>query len=83
MKWYILVTMLGLFSDGTQDIYIYYNPVLPTLQACQEYVYIESNRIRQDMHDQFNGKTIDKVFCIEEEKLRKFLETSQKPGIET
>jgi hypothetical protein len=30
-----------------------------------------------DMMIQFNGKAIDRVFCIEEEKLKKFFETMQ------
>ena len=64
-----------MYADGTQDTYLFTEPTLPSLEACQEYVYKNSDVIRKDMMIQFNGKQIDKVFCIEEEKLKKFLET--------
>ena len=74
MKWFIYVIMMGMHSDGTQDTYLYTEPTLPTLEACQSYVYTMSNQIRMDMMIEFNGKQIERVFCIEEEKLKKFLE---------
>lgn len=75
MNWFIYVIMIGMYADGTQDTYLFTEPTLPSLEACQEYVYKNSDVIRKDMMIQFNGKQIDKVFCIEEEKLKKFLET--------
>lgn len=75
MKWYILIIMMGMYSDGTQDTYVYTQPTLPSLEACQQYVYQQSNVLRQDMMIEFDGKSIERVFCIEEEKLKKFFET--------
>lgn len=77
MKWFILVVMMGIHSDGTQDTYVYTQPTLPTLEACQRYVYEASNAIRMDMMIEFNGKQIDKVFCIEEQKLKEFFAVMQ------
>jgi len=82
MKWFIYVIMVGMYADGTQDTYLYTEPTLPTLQACQEYVYVNSDTLRMDMMIQFNGKAIDRVFCIEEEKLKKFLDVSKQSGID-
>ena len=64
-----------MYSDGTQDTYVYTQPTLPSLEACQQYVYQQSNVLRQDMMIEFDGKSIERVFCIEEEKLKKFFET--------
>ena len=81
MKWYILVVMMGMFSDGSQDIFVYHKPELPSLDACQEYVYVQSAEIRNQTMIQFEGKQIEQVFCMREDKLKKFLETIEKPGI--
>ena len=73
MKWYIFVIMLGMYDDGSQDTYLYYEPTLPTLEECQTYVYMNSEQIRRKMMFEFDGKSIRQVFCIEEQKLKKFL----------
>lgn len=81
MNWFIYVIMIGMYADGTQDTYLYTQPTLPTLEACQQYVYNNSRVIRMDMMQEFNGKQIERVFCIEEQKLKKFLDL-QKGGTE-
>ena len=82
MKWFIYVIMVGMYADGTQDTYLYTEPTLPTLEACQQYVYNYSSDIRRDMMTQFDGKSIERVFCIEEQKLKQLLELSLDPGTE-
>lgn len=77
MKWFIYVVMTGMYSDGTQDTYLYTEPTLPTLEECQAYVYNNSSALRMDMMTEFGGKQIERVFCIEEQKLKQFLELSQ------
>lgn len=82
MKWFIYVIMVGMYADGTQDTYLYTEPSLPTLEACQQYVYERSLDLRQDMMMEFEGKQIERVFCIEEQKLKQFLELTLDPGTE-
>jgi len=77
MKWFVYVIMMGMYGDGTQDTFLYTEPTLPTLEACRAHVYNNSSMIRMDMMNKFDGKQIERVFCIEEEKLKKFLELSQ------
>jgi len=79
MKWFILVIMMGTFSNGEKDIFVYHNPELPSLEACQQYVYVQSGEIRRQMMIEFQGRQIERVFCIQEDKLKKFLEVSAKP----
>lgn len=82
MKWYILIIMMGMYPDGTNDTYVYTQPTLPSLEACQQYVYQQSDVLRQDMMIEFDGKSIERVFCIREEKLKKFLDIIKQPGID-
>ena len=81
MKWYILIIMMGMYSDGTQDTYVYTTPTLPSLEACQQYVYQQSDVLRQDMMIEFDGKSIERVFCIEEKKLEQFYKITTGNGI--
>ena len=77
MKWFVYVIMMGMYPDGTQDTYLYTEPTHPTLEACQQYVYNNSSVIRMDMMQEFEGKSIERVFCIEQEKFKQFLELTQ------
>lgn len=74
MKWFIFVIMLGTYNDGTNDTYLYVQPTFETLEQCQQYVYENSTIIRQNMWNEYDGKPIDRVFCIEENKLKQFLQ---------
>lgn len=77
MKWFIYVIMIGMYSDGTQDTFLYTEPTMSSLEECQAYVYNNSSRLRMDMMTEFNGKQIERVFCIEEEQLKKYLEATK------
>lgn len=82
MTWYIFVIMMGFNIDGSKDTYLYTKPTLPSLEECQRYVYDNSNRIRLDMIVEYQGKQIEQVFCIEEDKLKKFF-GQMEDGIKT
>ena len=79
MKWFVLVIMMGMYSDGTQDVFIYNDMGLNSLEECQMWVAGSSRAIRQDMMNKFDGRSIEKVFCINEERLEQFLKL-QKQG---
>jgi hypothetical protein len=78
MKWLILVVMMGMYDDGSQDTYLFFDPHFETLEQCQEYVYNESASIRSRMMFEYQGKSIERVFCIREDKLGIL---GQEPGI--
>lgn len=75
MTWFVFVVMVGMFADGTHDTFLYVKPTHESLEQCQAHVSVNGMKIRKDMYNKFNGKMIDKVYCIEEEKLKKFFET--------
>lgn len=82
MTWFMYIIMIGMYNDGTQDTYLYTEPTFETLEECQQYVYNNSTLLRQEMMREFDGKSIERVFCIEEQKFRKFLEL-QNGGTQT
>jgi len=77
MKWFILVLMMGTFSDGSKDTFLYFEPEFDTVEQCQEYVYQQAPAIKRHMMIEYQGKPIDTVYCVREDKLKKVL---QQPG---
>lgn len=73
MNWYVLVILAGLYSDGTQDVYLYNDMGLESLEQCQRWVAGSSSAIRRDMQIKFDGKGVDRVFCIRKDRLEQFL----------
>ena len=72
-SWYVFVLLIGLYADGTQDTYLYTEPSHESLEACQSWVTSNATAIRRDMMVQFGGKAIDRVYCLREDKLKRFL----------
>jgi len=80
MKWFILVFMLGMNADGTKDTFLYFQPEFDTVEQCQQYVYQNSAELRKQMIVEFNGRSIEQVFCIREDKINKVLQIPKEPG---
>ena len=74
MKWFILVLMMGTFSDGSKDTFLYFEPEFDTVEQCQEYVYRQAPEIKRQMMIEYQGKPIDTVYCVREDKLEKLIE---------
>jgi len=72
-SWYVFVLLIGLYADGTQDTYLYTEPSHESLETCQSWVQSNASGIRRDMMVQFGGKSIDRVYCMREDKLKRFL----------
>jgi hypothetical protein len=77
MKWFILVLMMGTFSDGSKDTFLYFEPEFDTVEQCQEYVYQQASEIKRHMMMEYQGNSIEMVYCVREDRLEKIL---QKPG---
>lgn len=75
MKWFIIVFMFGLHSDGTKDSFVYLEPEFETVEMCSQYVREQSNAIGQHMQMEFGqGRRVEQVFCMQKHMLEKFLE---------
>jgi hypothetical protein len=82
MKWFILVFMLGMNPDGTKDTFLYFQPEFDTVEQCQQYVYQNSTELRNQMLIEFQGRSIEQVYCIREDKINKVLQIPKEPGKE-
>ena len=74
MKWFILVLMMGTFSDGSKDTFLFFEPEFDTVEQCQEYVYRQAPEIKRQMMIEYQGKPIDTVYCVRENKLKEILQ---------
>ena len=77
MKWFILVLMMGTQSDGSRDTFVYLEPKFNTVEQCQSYVYHQAPEIRKHMMIEYQGKGIEMVYCVRENRLKEIL---QPPG---
>ena len=73
MKWFILVLMMGTFSDGSKDTFLFFEPEFDTVEQCQEYVYRQASEIKRQMMIEYQGKPIDMVYCVREDKLENLI----------
>ena len=74
MKWFILVLMMGTQSDGSRDTFLYLEPEFNSVEQCQSYVYHQAPEIRKHMMIEYEGKSIETVYCVRENKLKDILQ---------
>lgn len=74
MKWFLVALMTQVYSDNSIDTYIFYNPVFDSSQQCINYVQKNNEPIYFTLMREFPNDELHKLLCVEEEKLRKFLE---------
>jgi hypothetical protein len=75
--------MLGAHSDGTKDTFLYMQPEFETLDACRNYVYIQAPIIKQQMMIEYQGNGIETIYCIQKDKIEKYLDITNKDQLET
>ena len=80
MKWFIVVLMMGGFSNGDRNTYIYFKPELESFEHCQAYVTKHTTEIQAQMFSEFKGDSIDTIYCFREDKLKNFLEVNREAG---
>jgi hypothetical protein len=75
--WFIVAVMLGVYSDGTQDVYIFEQPKQGNLYSageCKSFVRDNPLPIMRAIADEFSGRPIQKVICVSEENVKRFME---------
>jgi hypothetical protein len=61
--------MMGTFSDGSKDTFLYFQPEFETVEKCQQYVMTYAGQIKNQMFLEFAGKPIEQVFCIRQDRI--------------
>jgi hypothetical protein len=78
MKWFLVAFMAMTYNDGGKDLYIWYNPTFDSSIECTEWVKKNNDTIYLNLMEEFPNDRLDKLFCIEEDKLEKFLDANEK-----
>ena len=76
--WFIVAIMLGVHSDGTQDVYIFEQPKehghFHSSMECRDFVRDNPIPIIKALGDQYGERPIQRVVCVPEENVLKFVE---------
>tara|TARA_R100000081_G_C4801487_1_gene164493 strand:+ start:898 stop:1152 length:255 start_codon:yes stop_codon:yes gene_type:complete len=76
MNWLIVVFFVGVYSDGTQDSYIFEKPAFETKDACINAATDKEqiNEFVRQLVIDVGHRDIQKVVCATEEKIRTAIE---------
>ena len=72
MKWLIVVFFVGVYSDGTQDTYVFQKPSFESLQECRNAASDKQQigKFVQQILIDVGYKDIHKVVCATENKIK-------------
>lgn len=76
--WFIVAVMLGVHSDGTQDVYIFEKPKehghFHSSVECRDFVRDNPLPIIKALVKEYENRPVEKVLCVPEENVKKFIE---------
>ena len=83
MKWFIFAILVVFHADGTQDTFVFTDPVFNSSQECLEYVYQNSPSIQFTIDSEYGQHVkVNKMMCLREDTLKKVLGTTFEPKTE-
>ena len=76
--WFIVAVMLGIQTDGKKDVYIFKAPKkhghFHSAMECRDHIRGNPLPIIKALGVQYGGRPIQKIMCVPEETVRKFIE---------
>ena len=76
--WFAVAIMLGVHSDGTQDVFVFQQPKehghFHSSVECRDYVRDNPIPIIKALANQYGSRPIQKVLCVPEKSVRQFIE---------
>ena len=76
--WFAVAIMLGVHSDGTQDVFVFQQPKehghFHSSVECRDYVRDNPIPIIKAQANQYGSRPIQKVLCVPEENVRQFIQ---------
>lgn len=80
MKWFLVAIMTVIYSGDEKNVYVFTKPAFDTVEQCKTYVQQNGESITKHLFLQFGPKDqMDRLLCVQEEKLKKFLEEAVVP----
>ena len=76
--WFAVAIMLGVHSDGTQDVFVFEQPKehghFHSSVECGDYVRDNPLPFIKALVNQYGSRPIQKVICVHEDNVRQFIE---------
>ena len=81
MKWFLIAIMTVTYNGGLEkDTYIWQQPNFNSVEECKNFVANNNTPIYITLKQNFPNDTLDRLLCVNEEKLRKFLQEGPVPN---
>lgn len=77
MKVFLVAIMALVYNGDEKDVFIWSNPYFESMQECKVWVQENNFDIYTHLMKEFPGDQLDRLLCVQEDKLRQFLEYSQ------
>ena len=85
--WFIVAVMTGVYSDGTKDIFIFQHPLdhghFHSSTMCQKFIGDHPFKIAKALVQEFGNRTPERIVCVPEKTIEKFMEEGGKRGEKT
>jgi len=85
--WFAVAIMLGVHSDGTKDVYIFEQPKehghFHSSMECRDFVRDNPIPIIKTLAKYYDGRPIERLLCVPEENVIKFVEHRNLKDLDT
>jgi len=75
--WFLVAIMTLVYDGDSKDVYIWSDPIFANEVECVDFVQNNNYHIYNHLKGEFPGDKLDRLLCVEEERLKQFLEDSQ------
>jgi len=81
--WFLMAIMTLLHNGGEErDVFIWHTPTFDSVVECREFVTNNQEAIFMQLAKEFPRDTMDRLICIDEKYLEKFMnEAVVEPGV--
>ena len=80
--WFAVAVMLGIHSDGTQDVYIFQQPEehghFHSAVECTTFVNENPKPLIQTLWKYYGQRPVERVICVREDRLKDFVSQQEK-----
>lgn len=77
--WFLVAIMTMVYDGDTKDVYIWSKPRFESNEQCLTYVKENPQDIFLHLKDNFPADKLDRLLCVEEERLKKFMNEAAAP----
>jgi hypothetical protein len=76
MNWFLVAIMSLVYQGGEKDMFIWSTPTFETLEECTTFVQTRPADIYLTLKNEFPNDSLDRLLCVERERLKRFIEAT-------